>query len=294
MSIINFTGKIVPNVALILEALKEYGADMDITYIIEYEKDTGDGKIETDLSQANVEAALLTAVSGSVSPENSIHCIDTDYVIDNFTKNIVCCPSKDISLNLPSLEIYECGHSITISNFSAYSINIDGDILGAESIATFVWSGKGWLNNISKSTGSITEKSYFQAIKNSSQLTTGTMEDLKGFDEDINTGDFTFDSVNGILKFNKDMIANISVHVRGLQSDGNRNQLNIQLLHEGNVVWGDEQYSSRNNTQNTGSAQFSNFILDVKNGEEIKLQVSDIGVSASIDNKMAKITVNEL
>jgi hypothetical protein len=140
----------------------------------------------------------------------------------------------------------------------------------------------------------------FQAVKNSTpQTTTGTYADITGFDEDVNQGsDYTFNGTTGVLTLAAGTYV-ISAWALTTQTANNRHQLDIRLMRDtgsGFAVTGvesaqDMQYASRNTAQNDGSAQINNFLLPADTGDDIKLQMRDIGVAGTVGQNDVRISV---
>ncbi len=176
---------------------------------------------------------------------------------------------------------------INIPNTPHTDLNFIGDLItvadGGSGIANITIHGH--------------KPNLFQSIKTTTQTSTGTYTDLVTWTTpDFENSDYTFNTTTGVLTFNTYGIYEISVHVFGSGST-NRTQLDIKVQEDVGsgyidiIGCNDSQYTARNSTQNSGSAQINNYIRSFTATDSIKIQIKDIGSPA---NCVGKFTVKRL
>jgi len=136
----------------------------------------------------------------------------------------------------------------------------------------------------------------FQALKFEKQPVKNEPTDVIEWDKPtiIDENVYSFDYKTGILKLSEG-IYDISAWGLAQVTGNNRIELKLWLSDiKNNLVKGaeDKQYSARNNSQNEGSAQFNNFLLEVKDTKEFKLRMSKVGSDANLIG--AKFTIKKL
>lgn len=128
---------------------------------------------------------------------------------------------------------------------------------------------------------------FFVANNNSNtQVTTGTFAVLAGmWDTPTHThNNYSWD--DGIVTFNANATVTINIQVLSWNNANNRHQLDVDVqLDTGSgyvTVAASASYTSRNNTQDTGVTVINGLIVDVSEGDTMRLRVRDVGVAATI------------
>lgn len=143
---------------------------------------------------------------------------------------------------------------------------------------------------------------FFQVFKSSTQTTTNSFTDITNWGtptHDVGNS-FSFNTTSGILTFDNSGTFEITVHVVGDNNNTGRTQLMLRVLEDTGSGWveipgfRDHQYSARNTTQNSGSAQINGAIRNFNSGDQIKVQIQDIGIALDINSDRARITVKRL
>lgn len=118
------------------------------------------------------------------------------------------------------------------------------------------------------------------------QLTTGAYQTLQGIWDTptLTDSNFTFNAATGLLTVNADGVIEFDIKVTSWQDAvNNRHQLGIELLKNGATsLVQDEQYASRNNNQDEGSAYIVGFKDSVSSGDTYEVRVKDVGVAATV------------
>ena len=135
--------------------------------------------------------------------------------------------------------------------------------------------------------GGGTTVSFFQVEDDGAtgQTQTGTPAVVAGIwaTPSITSPDFSWDGATGTLTVNKAGTVEFDLHLMGWNTGNNRNQTHLQLYKNGATVLAeDAQYSSRNGTQDEGSAVLPGFKDVATIGDTYQIRTFSVGTAASI------------
>lgn len=130
--------------------------------------------------------------------------------------------------------------------------------------------------------------SFFQVEDDgtTTQLTTGSFADVTTIwgTPSITDADFSFTS--GVLTVNAAGTLVLDILVHSWNNANNRHELHVRVMRDTGGGFAEEveasSYTSRNNTQDEGKVAIPGFKLAVSSGDEIKIQILDVGVAASV------------
>lgn len=144
----------------------------------------------------------------------------------------------------------------------------------------------------------------FQAMLDApGTVTTGTWADVTGWKDPSGAlahADFSWNPAAGVLSFLDDGIAEISVHVLGVDTGNARSQLGVRVLGDNGGGFApipgaeDHQYAKRNTSLTTGSAQINGFLRQVTTSggtADLKIQVIDVDSSMTLGENSVRLTV---
>lgn len=145
-------------------------------------------------------------------------------------------------------------------------------------------SGNRDIRNVAESSD-LYVSSSFQAFKTSVQTSTLAWSDIVSWDVPIIIdSDYIFDSSTGVLTIQTDGRYKLTVHslfdaIGNNRVEGavklQRNNLDLPLAE-------DRQYLARNNTQDIGSVQINNYLIDLVSSDTLKIQEQRVGATADI------------
>jgi hypothetical protein len=136
----------------------------------------------------------------------------------------------------------------------------------------------------------------FQALKSTTLALNTAYTDVTAWDSSpqiTNSTYYSFNNTTGVLTLKETGEYIISAYVRCEMTTSNRIQLDVQITDTSNAqieLMHDAQYTLRNSTQRSGSAQIQNYAYDnATTNKELKLRFKRIGATGNL--VAARITV---
>jgi len=154
MAVRTWTGKTIDNVAALVQALFQAGAtETEISTSLVHNHDTGDGSVDTLISQVLVDAAVVKGVAGAADLDAGMGNQTGDLTITKgmgFSLLRAKDMSAKVDFTLPVLLTCDEGWWVEIINFdSTYNVDVVGLTTSTPALTKgqcikLIWDGEDW------------------------------------------------------------------------------------------------------------------------------------------------------